>query len=313
MTLIRNEINTGCPLYKWEGRNRLFWYPPYDSIYYYTPTIVVDGIDSVAESATVSWWLDSLRTMVNLRLPVPSPLALDLQVEYGARGDTGTAYVEIVATDTIPFSQPRWWMAIVEDDLTQGTKHYDQILRDYFPGTTAPPPGTPLTISEGDTVYVTEDFVISPAWAQENCRVVFFVQNNKTAPAGERKREVLQSIQAAVVIPVPAEVADVTIAKSAQDLVLQWSPVTQDTYGRPLDVDVYHIYRNTVAFFDPGSEPFDSTPDTLFMDTTGAVGDTLIHYYYGVTAVSGEKESDLAKRVGEFDGSLTNVEPPVRR
>jgi hypothetical protein len=273
---------------------------------WWTPTIWVDGIDSTWGSYSVSWWLTIFRGMVDARLPVPSPLELDLQVEYGARGDTGTAYVEIVATDTIPFTQLRWYLNIVEDDLTQGVRHYDQILRDYVLGYN----GTALTISEGDTVDVSKEFVMDPGWEEEKCRVVVFVQNGKLAPAGERKREVLQAIQGPLLQPVPGQVVDVTITKSSENLLLQWSPVVTDSNGNPIVVDLYRIFRDTVAFFDPGSNPFDSTPETLFMDTTGAVGDTLIHYYYGVTAVSGTKESGLSKGVGEFDRPLTNVEPP---
>jgi hypothetical protein len=273
---------------------------------WWTPTIWVDGIDSTWESHTVSWWLTKFRGMVDARLPVPSPLELDLQVEYGARGDTGTVHVEIVATDTIPFTTLRWYLNIVEDDLTQGSRHYDQILRDYVLGYN----GTALTISEGDTVDVSEDFIMDPSWLEENCRVVVFVQNGKLAPAGERKREVLGAIQEPVLQPVPAEVVDITITKGAQDLVLQWSPVVSDTNGDPLEVDLYRIFRDTVCFFQPGSEPFDSTPDTHYVDTSGVVGDTLVHYYYGVTAVVGAKESGFSKRIGGFDFPLYNIEPP---
>jgi hypothetical protein len=78
-------------------------------------------------------------------------------------------------------------------------------------------------------------------------------------------------------------------------------------------VNLYHIYRDTVPFFSPGPAAFDSTEEAFYMDDTGTVGDTLTHYYYEVTAVSGEKESGFSKSVGEFDQHLTNIEPPERK
>jgi predicted dehydrogenase len=69
-------------------------------------------------------------------------------------------------------------------------------------------------------------------------------------------------------------------------------------------VDQYRIYQDTVAFFDSGSEPFDSTASTFYMDTSGVVGDTGIHYFYAVTAVFSGKESVPSSVVGEFDLNL---------
>ncbi|MCK4272133.1 hypothetical protein KAX22_05760, partial [bacterium] len=96
---------------------------------------------------------------------------------------------------------------------------------------------------------------------------------------------------------------------SENDLILQWSPVTTDTSGNPLGLHYYQVYRDTLSFFEPGSDPFTSTTDTFYVDDSGVVGDTGTHYYYAVTAVAGSKESDFSGTVGEFDTGLTN-EPP---
>jgi agmatine/peptidylarginine deiminase len=102
----------------------------------------------------------------------------------------------------------------------------------------------------------------------------------------------------------PVPVADLTIDLSAGDLLLEWSPVTIDGYGNPVTIDHYYIYRDTAAFFGPGSDPFDSTAATSYLDGSGVTGDTGTNYYYAVTAVSGGKESVHSGACGEFDRAV---------
>jgi len=242
--------------------------------------------------------------MVDARLPVSSPLEMSLWVEYGAHGDSGTAHLQIVATDTIVFTSPRLRLAVVEDDLLQGSRMYDQVLRDYLGG----PLGYAITIAQGDTIQWDEDFVLTPSWNEEKCRILAFVQEGKTLAPNQR--EVLQAVQAPVVsYTSPSQVSGLTITLLEGDLVLEWLPVTEDTSGNPIVVDSYNIYRDTVAFFGPGSNPFDGAIYLSFTDTTGAVGDTLVQYYYAVTAVYHDQESDFSGIVGEFDTRLINEVP----
>ena len=107
---------------------------------------------------------------------------------------------------------------------------------------------------------------------------------------------------------VPERIADLKATLSGENLVLQWSPVTVDTNGYPLEMDRYLIYRDTVAHFDPGSVPTDSTVNAIYEDTSGVVGDIERHHYYVVKAVSRGKESAASGEVGEFDRGLTNEE-----
>ena len=107
---------------------------------------------------------------------------------------------------------------------------------------------------------------------------------------------------------VPVPVSNLTVTLSGEDLRLEWSAVTTDGFGGPIVVDRYHIYRDTIAYFEPGSEPFDSTVALFYMDGSGVVGDTGRNYYYAVTAVAGGKESELSNMVGEFDRGLITGE-----
>ncbi|MFC1683588.1 SBBP repeat-containing protein [Candidatus Zixiibacteriota bacterium] len=102
-------------------------------------------------------------------------------------------------------------------------------------------------------------------------------------------------------LSVPQEVADLTATLLEDDLRLDWSALTTDGFGNPLDVDQYYVYRDTTVYFEPGSEPFDSSVAVTYVDDSGVTGDTGTNYYYAVSAVSGGKESVMSPPVGEFD------------
>jgi hypothetical protein len=255
----------------------------------------VDGVD-VDES--LPWDLDSTwteyREMIQARRDIPSPAAMDMMVEFGAKNDTGTVHIEVVATDTIPFTDLHLRMAITEDDIsTKAT--YDAVLRAYVPNAS----GISFAMAEGDTFNHSQEFVIDTAWAAENCKLVAFVQDDDSL-------EVLQAIQDFVVTPDPAAVSGLTATLSGDDLLLEWPPVTENTAGQGVTVDSYYVYRDTVATFGSGATPIDATADTFYLDDTGVVGDTGTHFYYSVSAVAGGKESALSGAVGEFDISIVS-------
>jgi len=100
----------------------------------------------------------------------------------------------------------------------------------------------------------------------------------------------------------PAAPENLTITLAGDDLFFEWDTVTVDTTGSPILVDSYYVYREIDSdHFGPGSDPFDGGVPASYVDTTGAVGDTAIHYYYAVTAVSEGTESAFSRIVGEFD------------
>ncbi len=289
-----------------EGRARQRYYPPTynpasQDTGYYTPTAWFDGVDEqtgVPQGIDSTLVVDSLwtiyRDMVQARRAVPSPLTMDLTVEYGARADTGTAHVQLVAVDPIAYQDLHLRMAVVESGVLVNARIINHLMRDYFPDIL----GVSLTMSQGDTLSHAEAFVIDSAWAAEECHIVVFVQDDTT-------REVLQAAQAPVVPAMPVAVGDLSVTLAGDDLLLCWPPVTQDTSGNPLAVSHYRIYRDTLAFRDPGSDPFQTTADTFFVDASGAVGDTEKHYFYWITAVSGQKESADSQAGGEFDKGIS--------
>jgi len=287
-----------------EGISRWYYYPdtypPGDTIASHSvPTVWFDGTDEQTGALPDNQGfdpVDSLRTiyrnMVQARRAVDSPLTVDLSVEYGAAADTGTAHVRVVAADPIVYQDLRLRLAVIESEVIVpiSGRTINHLMRDYFPDTL----GVPLAMTQGDTVDHSEQFVIDPAWTAENCGIVVFVQDDTT-------REVLQAAQAPVVAPGPAAVSDLHVTLSGDDLLLTWTPVNEDTQGNPLTVDQYLVYRDTLAFREPGSEPFQTTADTFLVDDTGVVGDTGEHYFYWIKAVSGSKESADSPGGGEFD------------
>jgi len=102
----------------------------------------------------------------------------------------------------------------------------------------------------------------------------------------------------------PEAVDDLTIALMGPDLMLQWSPVNVDTNGQPITIDYYAVFRCSLDFFGPGSDPFMTTVDTFFVDDSGAKGSTEIQYFYSIKAVDGALESKFSDTVGEFDVDL---------
>jgi agmatine deiminase len=66
----------------------------------------------------------------------------------------------------------------------------------------------------------------------------------------------------------PKPVDDLVISASAPDLILNWSPVTEDVNGTPITVSQYDVYRSSEPFFEPGPSTFvESVSDTTFTDS----------------------------------------------
>jgi hypothetical protein len=261
----------------------------------------VDGIDDYIGAGSIAWTWGQYKGMISSRRAVSSPLEMDLEIDYGERGDTVAVAVHIAAVDTTPYTSLRVRTCVVEDDLYQSGRTYDQILRDYFAPSAPHHAGTPITIAMGDTIVHTDEFVMDPGWDAGKCRVVAYVQNGVGVPPPEIEREAIQAVQAPLIKPLPAAVTGLTVTLMSDDLLLEWEPVTTDTEGGPIAIDHYQVYRDTLGFFGPGSDPFLTTTDTVLTDTTGVVGGLDRHYYYAVTAVAGSDESEISGEAGEFD------------
>ena len=90
---------------------------------------------------------------------------------------------------------------------------------------------------------------------------------------------------------IPAEVEDVAVARNGADLVITWTPVTQDALGQPEMIDHYVIYRGTGPRFPEQFELAGVSTTPEFVDP-GAGQDTG-DYCYLITAVNDCGETPL--------------------
>ena len=284
----------GGGFYLPEAVDRHHYYPetlwPEGTYSYWVPTLWVDGRDeqTSADGDVIRQW-GAYKNMISARRAIPSPLVMDLNVQYGDRGDTGRAVVQVIAEDSIAFNDLHLRLVAMESGLVY-KGDYDQVARDYFPDID----GIYFTIAQGDTFFLEQNFIWDEVWIPANSRVAAFVQDDEN-------RDVLQAVQAPLLAPVPQQPHDLTITLSGEGVLLDWSAVSADTAGSPLTVDQYQVYRDTVPAVDLGSGPMAVIEETFFLDESGAVGDTSRQHYYRVTAVAGVKESAGSVGVGEFD------------
>jgi hypothetical protein len=86
------------------------------------------------------------------------------------------------------------------------------------------------------------------------------------------------------------------------NVVLTWSPVTEDVTGVPIVVSHYEVYRSTAAYFSVvGLTPI-GTPSVPTFTDQNAAGNPSVNYTYTVVAVpSFGTPSAPSDPVGEFD------------
>jgi hypothetical protein len=294
--VIRGHVSGG--FYLAEAVDRHHYYPetlwPEGTYGYWSPTMWVDGRDerTSADGDVIRQW-GVYKNMVSTRLGIPTPLVMDLSVQYGDRGDTARAVVQVIAEDSVAFNDLHLRLAVIESGLNYKGS-YNQVLRDYFPGIG----GIYFTIARGDTFVLEQDFIWDEVWLPSGGRVAAFVQDDEN-------RDVLQAVQAPLLAPVPEQPEDLTVTLSGDDLRLDWSPVSADTAGSPLMVDHYHVYRDTVPVSGTGFGPLAVIEETFFLDEHAAAGDAGENHFYFITAVAGAKESAASAGAGEFDRGLT--------
>jgi hypothetical protein len=103
--------------------------------------------------------------------------------------------------------------------------------------------------------------------------------------------------------PIPPERIHDVKASLADGIFLNWTAVTNDTAGHPLEVACYVIYRDTLLDFSPCSaNSLAATWETTYLDETSGMGDRWRNHFYLIRAVSlAGAISQESNRVGEFD------------
>ncbi len=183
LVVIRYHSSGSDPFYKPDAASRMSYYGAGGYPYCY-----FDGIVQIIGGGSGTY--NQYRNVINSRKVISSPLEINPSGTYSSISDSGTIDVQIIATAPITHTNLRIRYALVESGLPYGGEVYEQVLRDMFPS----PTGVALTISEGDTVYDSQDFRVDPGWDFLNCEVVVFVQS-------DNGREVLQATR----WPIPAD------------------------------------------------------------------------------------------------------------
>jgi hypothetical protein len=225
----------------------------------YTPHLWIDGdIDGQWDPIIHQW-----ESLITNDESVPSPLSIELMANYGLVGDYGTVTAVIVATDPIEYTNLKTRFAITESHLPPigAFDEFNNVMRDMIPDAG----GLDLTISEGDTVTVEQDYVLSNDWNFANLDIIAFVQSD----AGHR---VLQA--ARLTPPSGALTGQVTSSSSGFAIPNATVTIVNTTYGDSTDSQGNYVFS-----FLPGNQTIIAgaagyDPDTL--DVMIAAGDTTV-------------------------------------
>jgi hypothetical protein len=82
--------------------------------------------------------------------------------------------VEIIATDQISYSNLKLRIAVTENHLYYNGDYHENVFRDMTPHTS----GISVSISQGDTVNINQEFTLNSQLDMSNCKIVVFIQSD---------------------------------------------------------------------------------------------------------------------------------------
>jgi len=141
------------------------------------PHLIFDSIDEAVgvlstPELTANWY----RPKINACLAIPSPV----EIRSWGLIDGANSFVTAVikATDTLDYDYLKAQFVLYEDDILYDSKEWDWTVRDCLP------PETGITISApGESIEITRTFTPNAAWAEENLRLVTFLESTTAAGA----------------------------------------------------------------------------------------------------------------------------------
>ncbi|MDQ7798193.1 MAG: FlgD immunoglobulin-like domain containing protein [Candidatus Edwardsbacteria bacterium] len=176
-SLVVLAFHYGDPYQTTETYNRIVWYG--DMIPGY-PTVIFDGLDSIVGSAGSGAAYnnyDYYRPVFDAHKAVPSPFEITINLtSYDLDARTGTASIKIKNTGIIS-ETGNFHFVVIERNIPQiwqGMTEVDFVVRDMIPNEN----GESITIPAGDSLVITRDYLIDPAWNFYKCQFVGFVQRS---------------------------------------------------------------------------------------------------------------------------------------
>jgi hypothetical protein len=169
LTVIAYHPSTSDPFYSSEAATRASYY----SLTGY-PTSWFDGTLSEVGGLHNGTMYPFFRQHVTTRVGVSSPLEITLTCSYDSTTNAGTVTADILNTSGSAVSGNLHFV-IVENDISfvwQGMTKLDFLMRDMLPSAS----GESVTIQPSDTIIRSRAFNTNPAWDEDNCKIVVFVQ-----------------------------------------------------------------------------------------------------------------------------------------
>ncbi len=171
--LVEYHSATGDFGYLQEAHNRVYNF----YVFYGYPSLFGDGVDL--------WPISTWRPYIDSRVNVTSPFALTLSGDYDPVNNTGTVTASYQNESTSAITA-RVYFVITEDSLyhvdPNGHAWHNNLCRDFLPNEI----GEQVTVNPGQTVAIERAFTIDPAWIEDRCKIVTWIQSDAPSREGHQ-------------------------------------------------------------------------------------------------------------------------------
>lgn len=154
-----------------EAYQRIHYYPPPYFGMYFEPWLWYDG-DQHGGFDYMLW-----ESMITGRMAMDAPVTISMWGDYTPSTGEGTVNVYL-QNDSSAAIDGRVVVVITEDSLyyvaPNGVEWHNHVPRDYLPDHN----GTLVSIPAGDYAIVTEPFTIDPAWNDNYCTILAWIQDD---------------------------------------------------------------------------------------------------------------------------------------
>jgi thiol-disulfide isomerase/thioredoxin len=173
-SLVVLAYHSGDPYQTTETYNRIIFYG--DMIPGF-PAVILDGVDTIIGGTNAGTMYDYYRPVFDVHKTVPSPFEMTLVMStHDLSARTGTVDVKIRNTNSVSESGTLHFV-VLERNIPvswQGMDEVDFVVRDMVPDEN----GAAINIPAGDSLVITRDFTIAPAWKLGSCQFVAFIQRS---------------------------------------------------------------------------------------------------------------------------------------